>query len=105
MLQIKKQNIVNPNHFEPKPIIRSVNEDQGMEFTWSTWFWINDLDNADKNNYKKIFSNYSTVNDNDDFLMNSPGLYLAPNTNELHVVLNTFTKIRTLQEILMKLLK
>lgn len=81
---------VNPNQFEPKPIVRSVNEDQGMEFTWATWFWINDLDNADKNNYKKIFSKGSTVNDSDDFLMNSPGLYLAPNTNELHVVLNTF---------------
>ena len=81
---------VNPNQFEPKPIIRSVNEDQGMEFTWSTWFWINDLDTADKNSYKKIFSKGSTVNDGDDFLMNSPGLYLAPNTNELHVVLNTF---------------
>ena len=26
-----------------KPILRSINEDQGMEFTWSTWVWINSI--------------------------------------------------------------
>ena len=93
----EKEFYVNPNHFEPKPILRSINEDQGMEFTWSTWFWINDLIYDDDTHYKKIFSKGTSVDDSSNesmLLMNSPGLYLGKSTNDLRIILNTFDGVK-----------
>ena len=35
--------------------MRSVNDDQGMEFTWSVWIYINDISNYKPNEYKHVF--------------------------------------------------
>ncbi len=106
---------VNPTATDPKPILRSINENQGMEFTWSTWLWI---DNTDGNNNvpKRIFtkgknstkftSNQITTGKTDvptrgKFLMNSPGLYLydpitdKSNENILSVVISLFDESST----------
>jgi len=76
------------------PVERSDNKD-GIEFTWSVWLNITDI--GDKSNqYQHIFHK-GEQNINSDtglnFPNNSPGLYIAPNTNELVVIMNTFTTI------------
>ena len=83
-----------------KPINRSVNESEGIEFTWSCWIYIDDLTyNSGKyrcifykgNEFKNDPNNKGTLGLN--FPNNAPGLYLAPNTNRLHVFMNTFDVI------------
>ena len=101
---------VNPTSVDPKPILRSINENQGMEFTWSTWLWI-DNTAGNQNIPKRIFTKGKNSTDfNRDqlttiktdvptrgrFLMNSPGLYLydpitnTSNKNILSVVVSLF---------------
>jgi hypothetical protein len=80
------------------PILRSVNEVEGMGFTWSVWIYIDDMTYKD-NEYKHIFHkgndniNVKTAPFGMNFPNNAPGLYIAPNTNDLVVVMNTFNEI------------
>lgn len=97
----------NPSVNGSIPILRSTNENDGLVFTWSVWIYINDLQYRN-NEYKHIFHK-----GNDDINVtkvpigmnqpnNAPGLYIAPNTNDLVVVMNTFNSIDqevTLQDI------
>ena len=74
-------------------IVRSENEDQGIEFTWSVWIFIEDIA-AGAGKYRHIFhkgDNPEKVGDDGKiYPNNAPGLYLAPNTNNLYVVMNTY---------------
>ena len=76
------------------PIYRSVNERSGIEFTWSFWIYIKDI-NYDKVTYSSIF--YKGNNDVDDsgknYPINAPGFYLEPKSNNLVILMNTFTVI------------
>jgi hypothetical protein len=75
------------------PIERSDNKD-GIEFTWSVWVNITDIGTTSQ--YKHIFHKGEQSIDSDtglNFPNNSPGLYIAPSTNELVVIMNTFTTI------------
>ena len=75
-------------------IYRSVNATDGLEFTWSTWIFIDNLQtNAGK--YKHIFSKGNSNLSENGMIQpnNAPGLYIAPNTNALVVVMNTFNVI------------
>lgn len=80
------------------PIMRSVNDAQGMEFTWSVWMYIDDF-TYKQNEYKHVFHK-----GNDDINVtnppiglnypnNAPGLYITPDTNNLIVIMNTFDTI------------
>tara|TARA_A100001015_G_scaffold73424_1_gene81475 strand:- start:20 stop:886 length:867 start_codon:yes stop_codon:yes gene_type:complete len=88
----------NPNIKNSKPIIRSVNKKHGIEFTWSTWIFIEDLEYK-KNQYRHIFHkgndkiNYSQSPIGLNHPNNGPGLYITPNTNDLLIIMNTFEKI------------
>jgi hypothetical protein len=81
----------DPKDANSVPIYRSNNESEGLEFTWSLWLYLNDVGN-DANKYQHIFSKGST-----DFstttsvakVNNSPGLYLGPANNNLHIVMST----------------
>jgi len=79
------------------PVQRSNNESHGIEFSWSIWLNISDLGKT--NQYQHIFhkgdNNIQTDGDNIgmNFPNNAPGLYISPNTNELLVIMNTFTTI------------
>jgi len=82
-----------------KTIYRSINGESGIEFTWSVWVYIDDLV-YQKGVYKHIFSKGdnlvgtgTTGSQNLNFPNNAPGLYIAPNTNALVVVMNTFDNI------------
>jgi hypothetical protein len=80
------------------PILRSVNESNGLGFTWSVWIYIDDMTYKD-NEYKHIFHkgndniNTKTAPYGMNFPNNAPGLYIAPSTNDLVVVMNTFNEI------------
>ena len=84
----------DPNTNGSKTIYRSVNATQGIEFTWSTWIFIDNLQ-TNSGIYKHIFSKgNSTLSENGMIQPNNaPGLYIAPNTNALVVVMNTFDVI------------
>jgi hypothetical protein len=82
-------------------ISRSINATEGIEFTWSVWLFIDDL-TYNSGKYRCVFykgndyatnpnSTTSTVGLN--FPNNAPGVYIAPNTNNLVVMMNTFNVI------------
>ena len=83
----------DPSQSESKSIFRSSDESTGMEFTWSTWLYINDL-NKEENKYQHIFSkgdgNFDTTT-NLATINNAPGVYLKPKENTLHIIYNSVT--------------
>ena len=96
-LIVRKQ---NPNLRDAMPILRSTNQRDGLEFTWSTWLWIRNPplnSGAMKNNqYKHVFSKGNDIIDDQGIANpnNAPGLYISPDYRELLVVMNTFQNIR-----------
>jgi hypothetical protein len=117
MLRSQTQKIVNgmvdgnsqiivpqdPSAQGARTIFRSVNEEAGIEFTWSVWMFIENM-SYNSGQYKVVFykGNEKTqaiaetspeqpqgIN----FPNNAPGLYIAPNSNKLVVMMNTFTVI------------
>ena len=89
----------DPKDKDSIQILRSNNQSTGIEFTWSTWLFIDDLMNENANGsnsnfYQHIFNkgdnrydpitNIATVN-------NGPGLYLGPgpNNNNLRIIMDT----------------
>jgi len=91
-----KQTIIipqDPNASGAKPINRSVNGPDGIEFTWSVWTFIDDTQSS---KYRHVFSkgNANVVPDTGlNFPNNAPGLYLMPNTNAFKIIMNTFNDI------------
>jgi hypothetical protein len=87
----------DPSNNHAKTIYRSINANDGIEFTWSTWIFINNITTTQTNipQYKHIFSkgNYTFGSDGMMEPNNAPGLYLAPNRNDLVVVMNTYQVI------------
>ena len=87
----------DPSISDSVPIERANNQEYGLEFSWAIWLNITDLGKT--NEYQHIFhkgdNNIQTEGDNIgmNFPNNAPGLYLSPNSNELVVVMNTFTTI------------
>ena len=80
-------------------ISRSANATEGIEFTWSVWIYIDDL-TYNSGMYRCVFykGNDFAKNPNVDtqglnFPNNAPGLYIAPNTNDLVIMMNTFNVI------------
>ena len=92
-----KQMIVfqqDPSNNGAVTIYRSVNAENGIEFTWSVWIFIDNI-STNQTTYKHIFSKgNSTLQDNGlIFPNNAPGLYIRPNSNDLVVMMNTFNVI------------
>lgn len=75
-------------------IYRSQNANDGIEFTWSSWLFINNLQ-TNEGIYKHVFSKGNSNLTENGMIQpnNAPGLYIAPNTNNLVVVMNTFNVI------------
>lgn len=98
-----KQMIVipqDPNSEGAITINRSKNENEGIEFTWSVWIYINEL-TYNSGRYRCVFykgNDFAKDPNNPDnqglnFPNNAPGLYIAPNSNSLVVMMNTFNVI------------
>ena len=75
-------------------IYRSVNATDGLEFTWSTWIFIESIE-TNSGIYKHVFSkgNSDLAQNGMIHPNNAPGLYIAPHTNALVVVMNTYNVI------------
>jgi hypothetical protein len=75
-------------------IYRSVDATDGLEFTWSTWIFINGLQ-TNAGIFKHVFSKGNSDLTENGMIQpnNAPGLYIAPNTNSLVVVMNTYNVI------------
>jgi hypothetical protein len=92
-----------PSTTGAKTISRSTNARDGIEFTWSVWIFIDEL-TYNQGKYKCVFykGNDGLQNTGLNFPNNAPGLYIAPNTNDLVVIMNTFDVINeqiTIQDI------
>jgi hypothetical protein len=84
----------DPSNNNAVTVFRSINENQGLEFSWSVWILISNLqDNSGI--YKHIFSKgNSNLNENGVVSPNNaPGLYIAPDTNALVIMMNTYKVI------------
>jgi hypothetical protein len=101
MVDAKTQLVIpqNPQDSTAVTISRSVNATEGIEFTWSCWIYINDLV-YQSGKYRCVFYKGNDFYKNPDgtsqglnFPNNAPGLYIAPNTNDLVVFMNTFKVI------------
>jgi len=81
----------DPSISGSKTIPRSVNANNGLEFSWSLWVFIDDLQYND-GVYKHIFHKGSDNISNTglNFPNNAPGLYIAPNTNSFVIMMNTY---------------
>lgn len=95
----------NPNLTKSVPIMRSVNESTGIEYTWSVWFYIEEPFGFSANDHRRIFAKGTynmgdTINPtyNIAFLNNSPGLYYNDTDNKLVVVFNTYSNDNTIYE-------
>ena len=91
----------DPSSVGAKTIARSTNATDGIEFTWSVWMFIDNM-TTNEGKYKCVFYKGNDYTDNptavDDaqglnFPNNAPGLYIAPNTNDLVIFMNTFNVI------------
>lgn len=86
----------DPSNNGAVTIYRSVNAEDGLEFTWSVWLFINNIyGSGNANQFKHVFhkgngnlNKGGLVNPN-----NAPGLYIAPNTNELLLLMNTYENV------------
>jgi len=89
-------------------ITRSSNANEGIEFTWSVWIYIDEL-TYNSGRYRCVFykgNDYAKNSNSQDsqdsqglnFPNNAPGLYISPNSNSLVVMMNTFNVIN--EEIL-----
>ena len=96
----------NPNVLNATPILRSVNQSQGLEFTWDVWFFIKDVETLIKNqNYSLLFSkgiasqsgnSKELIKSPSDLLNVCPGAYISYKGDkqgeaQLTVAMNTYT--------------
>jgi hypothetical protein len=84
----------DPSFNNAVTITRSVNQSDGIEFTWSVWIFVNNWQYL-QGQYKHIFykGNSNLAENGLNFPNNAPGLYLAPDTNNLIIIMNTFDVI------------
>lgn len=100
MIDSKQMAVIpqNPATKGAIPVLRSVNDPNGMELTWSVWIYIDDF-SYKRDEFKHVFHK-----GNDDINVtdkpvgmnepnNAPGLYITPVTNDIVVVMNTFERI------------
>ena len=88
----------DPSSQASMPIIRSINQTDGIEFTWSIWIFIKPVTTSSTGGISHIFSKglYKSGSigggcyNNDEFSNNAPGLYLN-GANTLEVLMDTTT--------------
>lgn len=76
--------LVDPNEPMSKPIMRSKNERNGVEFTWSIWLFIKNLNSGTgTESWLNIFNKGDVTDKSPDglFLHSGPGLYIATSNN------------------------
>ena len=84
----------DPSDRDAVTIYRSMDAKNGIEFTWSVWLYIDNLQYLE-GKFKHVFhkGNSNTKPNGLNYPNNAPGLYLAPYKNNLLVLMNTFNNI------------
>lgn len=88
----------DPNSSGSIPVMRSDNKQEGIEFSYSVWMFIESLTH-NQGQYKHVFHkgnddiNYTNKPYGMNQPNNAPGLYIDPDTNALVVVMNTFNDV------------
>ena len=79
----------DPKNSQAIPVLRSNNQNKGIEFTWSLWMYINDV--AKTPRYSNVFNKgNASYNENGIASVNNgPGLYIDNENNDLVIVMNT----------------
>lgn len=79
----------DPKNSQSIPILRSNNQNKGLEFSWSLWMYINDTSKTPK--FSHVFNKGNATYDTDGIatVNNGPGLYIENENNNLIVVMNT----------------
>jgi hypothetical protein len=87
----------NPNNKGSVPILRSVNQNEGLEYTWDFWFFINDvatLDGCGLIFSKGLTQNMPTNNVMDNsFLGVCPGAYIKQTNSHVDLIIAIGTNI------------
>ena len=94
----------DPSQSNAVSVLRSVNDDVGIGFTWSTWIYIkqNDSSGEPPGLFHHVFNKGSATTDSTTGLMtpnNGPGLYLKDNYSGLRVVMSTFNDPNTSTDV------
>lgn len=96
MIDATQQLIIpqDPSNNGSVTIYRSINANDGIEFSWSVWMFISNLQ-VNQGIYKHVFSKGNSDLTDNGLIQpnNAPGLYIAPNTNSIVVIMNTFNVI------------
>ena len=110
MIDSKQMMVIpqDPSKKGAKPILRSNNERDGLEFTWSVWIFINDF-SFKENEFKHVFhkgnnnivTDFTNSNSGINYPLNGPGLYITPRRDDpnngnvagLRIIMNTFKHI------------
>ena len=90
---------VDPNLSDAKPIYRSDDQNNGIEFTYNSWIFIDNIF-YQQDKYQHIWHKGDNNFDNapDDkpgisYPNNCPGVYIKPNTNVLSILINSYNNI------------
>ena len=105
----------DPSNKKSIPLLRSQDEKNGIEYSYSTWLYISDWSNYKKNEWKHVFhkgNRNSWITDDlvegEDIynynqpygaMIASPGLWLHPDTNALRVYINTYDNMNEYEDI------
>lgn len=86
----------NPSYSSYIPILRSNNEDNGVEFTWSVFLFIDDtsIDNNKDHTTYHIFhkgDDHSKSTLDETYPIACPGLYVNRSTNSIIINMNSFS--------------
>jgi hypothetical protein len=80
----------NPNSEDAIPIRRSMNEHQGLEFSYASWIFVDDFaGGVNKGQWKHIFHKGSPSS----YPNRAPGVWFHPNTNSMRIYMNTYSSI------------
>ena len=96
MVDATQMSVIPQNPAVPHaiPVMRSINQEDGIVFTWSVWTYIKDL--KPENMFKHIFHKGNDKIDPSvglNFPNNAPGLYITPHTNNFVIMMNTFKDV------------
>lgn len=92
----------DPKHDNAIPILRSVNEKNGIEFSWSLWMFLDDNAVSSENTNIHIFHKGDSHTIDDLAKLHkiaAPGLYLDGQNNNLLVTMNTHNTDETEEKL------
>jgi hypothetical protein len=90
----------DPTDSSAVPILRSVNDEVGIAFTWSVWLYIKQHDKVSTTAFRHVFNKGSSTPNNGIMTPNNgPGLYLTSDYTKLRVVMSTFSQSNNSIEI------